>query len=181
MQEERLRRLAVWGPVVLLFGCADDARPLDPGPSDAGAKLWERNVRCERDGVQIPFGMRYASYGNECWCGTMTYGGCDVHPQCGGVHCETETCDLTCYTALLLAQNRLTCTPTAACSSGGSCRYAPGCGEPRGACVYTQSQCSSRPYPPDGGEAWMLFCGCDGVTYQSDCAHVPYAHSGPCE
>lgn len=181
MQTPPRRRCLVFGPIVLLFACADDARPLDPGPADTGAKLWERNAGCESDGVQIPFGMRYAKYGNECWCGTMTYVGCDVHAQCGGVRCETETCDLTCYTALPLAQNRLTCTPTAACSSGGSCRYAPGCGEPRGACVYGQSQCSSRPYPPDGGEAWMLFCGCDGVTYQSDCAHVLYAHSGPCE
>jgi hypothetical protein len=219
MQKESLRRCAVWGPVVLLFGCADGALPLDPGPRDLGAAAadagptdsgpedsgmaedsgppfvptpppWEQTLICERGGVQIPYAMRYADEGNECWCGTAAthpcrpFGNsaCDDPPY-EPPQCTASPCPMLCHSAAIAPEVPRTCTSTTPCAEGGYCRFAPGCGEPRGQCVYTQTFCRTEavPFLPAQHPPWMMFCGCDGVTYWGDCPNVPYAHSGPCE
>lgn len=64
------------------------------------------------------------------------------------------------------------CSPGTACPGGNECRFPPGCGLLRGACMPITDCAATRP-----------FCGCDNTTFL-DCpgsfASRPYQSVGPC-
>ncbi len=140
---------------------------MDVGP-DAGPLPWESNYYCTIQGYRIPVGMRFADGCNDCWC---TIG------NCVGFECQAP-----CTAAACTDGGTGTCTSSSACNRG-QCNFAPGCAPAEGLCSAVQSTCNGaepQPWDPLTSAPPMLYCGCDGVTYASDCPGVPYAHVGPC-
>jgi hypothetical protein len=145
---------------------AADAEP-DAGP-DGGQPLWESGFYCMIQGYRIPVGMRFADGCNDCWC---TMG------NCVGFECQAP-----CTAAACTDGGTGTCNTSTGCGSG-QCNFAPGCEPKEGLCSQVQSSCNAsepQPWDQSSGVPAMLYCGCDGVTYASDCPGVPYAHVGPC-
>lgn len=181
-----MRRYGVLAAMVLAASCSQDPEGTDGGgvdrdqgsswdanldattdAPDAGLPLWESEYFCTIGGRRIALGMRYALGGNDCWC--------TLH-DCRGFECGAVC------TVAAPDGGVGTCTSTSGCGRG-QCNFAPGCAPTEGVCSTVQSTCNAsapEPWDRDAGEPYMLYCGCDGVTYASDCPGVPYAHVGPC-
>lgn len=141
--------------------------PADVGP-DGGQPIWDTGYYCMIQGYRIPVGMRFADGCNDCWC---TVG------NCVGFECQAPCTAVACTDG-----GTGTCTSSAACNRG-QCNFAPGCAPAEGLCSAVQSTCNGgepQPWDQSSGPPPMMYCGCDGVTYASDCPGVPYAHVGPC-
>lgn len=118
-------------------------------------------------GRVIPAGMAYGQAGdcNMCICQPPS-----------GVFCYTAGC-----ADADVGQRR--CQSDGDCGSYGTCLFDPGCGSEPGYCVPATEGCAqgapSRPGLNTPATA-QRFCGCDGITYASNCPSVRYAHAGAC-
>ena len=114
-------------------------------------------------------------------------GKCGLAPEaCAAVDAPVCGCDGVTYPSQCVAEQKgaavayagqclPTCTTDAECEVGAYCQYDPGMCGGEGICTDKLGGCLKLQKP---------FCGCDGVTYPSDCARVQAGASeaakGPC-
>lgn len=149
--------------LVLTVGCTTSAQ------LNADAAVVTATSCTLPGGRVIPAGMAFGQATNDC---NM----CICQPP-GGVFCYAAGC-----ADAAVGQRR--CQSDNDCSPFSTCLFDPGCGSEPGYCVPASEGCAQgAPMRSDLNtpSTAQRFCGCDGLTYASNCPSVRYVHTGACE